>query len=67
MLAIRREVDRRFADPEFSLPALAGQPGITPRYVQSLLAEHDTSFIDEVIRRRLERAREMLGSRSTAG
>jgi AraC-like DNA-binding protein len=62
VLAIRREVDRRFADPDFSLPALAGQLGITPRYVQTLLAENDTSFIDEVIQRRLQRAHEMLGS-----
>jgi AraC-like DNA-binding protein len=62
VLAIRREVDRRFADPDFSLPALAGQLGITPRYVQSLLAESDSSFIDEVIQRRLKRAHEMLSS-----
>lgn len=62
VLAIRREVDRRFADPDFSLPVLASQLGITPRYIQSLLAEHDTSFTDQVIQRRLERAREMLCS-----
>jgi AraC-like DNA-binding protein len=58
VLAIRQELDRRFADPEFSLPVLA----ITPRYVQSLLAENGTSFIDEVLQRRLKRAREMLSS-----
>jgi len=62
VLAIRREVDRRFPDPDFSLPVLARQLGITPRYVQSLLAENDTSFVDEVIQRRLKRAREMLCS-----
>ena len=60
VLAIRREVDRRFADPEFSLSALAVKLGITPRYVQTLLAESGTSFIDEVIRRRVKRAHEML-------
>src|SRR5882757_7062931 len=32
VLAIRREVGRRFADPDFSLPALANQIGVTPRY-----------------------------------
>jgi len=62
VLAIRREVDRRFSDPDFSLSVLASQLGITPRYVQSLLAENDTSFVDEVIQRRLKRAREMLCS-----
>lgn len=62
VLAIRREVDRRFADPDFSLPVLARQFGITPRYVQSLLAENDTSFVDEVMQRRLNRAHEMLSS-----
>jgi AraC-like DNA-binding protein len=62
VLAIRREVDRRFADPDFSLPVLAVKLGITPRYVQTLLAENDTSFIDEVIQRRLQRAHEMLCS-----
>jgi len=62
VLAIRREVDRRFADPDFSLPVLARQLGITPRYIQSLLAENDTSFIDEIMQRRLKRAHEMLSS-----
>jgi AraC-like DNA-binding protein len=62
VLAIRREVDRRFADPDFSLPVLAIKLGITPRYVQTLLAESGTSFIDEVIQRRLKRAHEMLCS-----
>jgi AraC-like DNA-binding protein len=62
VLAIRREIDRRFSDPDFSLPVLASHLGITPRYVQSLLAENDTFFIDEVIQRRLKRAHEMLSS-----
>ena len=62
VLAIRREVDRRFVDPDFSLPVLASQLGITPRYIQSLLAENDSSFIDEVNQRRLKRAHEMLCS-----
>jgi AraC-like DNA-binding protein len=44
------------------LPVLAGQLGITPRYAQTLLAENDTCFIDEVIQRRLQRAHEMLCS-----
>jgi AraC-like DNA-binding protein len=62
VLAIRREVDHAFADPDFSLPVLAGRIGVTPRYVQSLLAESGTSFVDEVIKRRLRRAHEMLSS-----
>lgn len=67
VLAIRREIDRCFADPDFSLSALASRLGITPRYVQSLLAENDTSFIDEVIQRRLKRAHQMLSSPLHAG
>jgi len=66
-LSIRREIDRRFADPRFSLTALASQLGITPRYVQSLLAESDTSFVDAVIGRRLQRAHEMLRSADYRG
>jgi len=62
LLAIRREIDRRFADPDFSLPVLASRLGITPRYVQTLFAENDASFVDEVIQRRLKRAHEMLSS-----
>jgi len=59
---IRRELDRRFMLPGFSLTALARRLGVSPRYVQALFAEAETSFTDELTKRRLERAHEMLVS-----
>jgi AraC-like DNA-binding protein len=60
---IRGEIRRSAFDPRFSLPELALRVGISPRYVQMLLSEQDTSFTKEVARHRLERARHLLGSR----
>jgi AraC-like DNA-binding protein len=60
--AIQRELDRSAMDPAFSLTALACRLGLTPRYVQALLAAAETSFTDELTRRRLVRARDMLAS-----
>jgi AraC-like DNA-binding protein len=62
LTAIYREFERCVAEPDFSLPVLASRLAITPRYVQRLLAEAGTSFGDELTRRRLRRAREMLAS-----
>lgn len=59
---IRREIDRHFMVPGFSLTALARRIGVSPRYIQALFAEAETSFTDEVTKRRLERAYEMLAS-----
>lgn len=59
---IRREIDKGFADPDFSLTALARRVGVSPRYVQMLLAETASSFVDEVIDRRLKRAHDLLQS-----
>jgi AraC-like DNA-binding protein len=58
--AIYREFERSVVDPDFSLTALAGRMSVTPRYVQRLLAEAGTSFSDELTKRRLTRARDML-------
>jgi len=58
--AIYREFERSFADPNLSLTALARHLSVTPRYVQRLLAEAGTSFSNELTRRRLTRARDML-------
>ncbi|HEY4135493.1 MAG TPA: helix-turn-helix transcriptional regulator, partial [Alphaproteobacteria bacterium] len=41
---------------------LARRLDVTPRYVQLLLAEIETSFTDELTKRRLDRARETLAS-----
>jgi AraC-like DNA-binding protein len=59
---IRRELDRNFLEPDFSLTVLARRFGVTPRYVQTLFAEAATSFTDELTRRRLIRAHDMLAS-----
>jgi AraC-like DNA-binding protein len=57
-----REIDARFTDPDFSLDDLARAAGITPRYVQILLAKDNTSFNAEVVLRRLSLARDILMS-----
>jgi AraC-like DNA-binding protein len=59
---IDRELDRNFMRSEFSLPLLARRIGVTPRYVQALFADVETSFTDELTRRRLLRAHDMLVS-----
>jgi AraC-like DNA-binding protein len=59
---IRRELDRNFMIPGFSLTVLARRLGVTPRYAQVLFAEAATSFSDELTRRRLTRAHDMLMS-----
>jgi AraC-like DNA-binding protein len=65
LAAVYREFERSVLNPEFSLTALAGRLAVTPRYVQRLLAEAGTSFSDELTRRRLTRARDMLASVNT--
>jgi AraC-like DNA-binding protein len=62
MAAIYRELERSVSEPGFSLPVLAQRLGMSRRYVQRLLAEGGTSFSEELMRRRLNRARHMLGS-----
>jgi AraC-like DNA-binding protein len=59
---VRRELDRSFMMPGFSLSALARRLPVSPRYVQALFSEAGTSFTDELTNRRLTRAYEMLAS-----
>jgi AraC-like DNA-binding protein len=59
---ILRELDRSFLEADFSLTVLARRLAVTPRYVQTLLAEAETSFTNELSKRRLDRAREILAS-----
>jgi AraC-like DNA-binding protein len=59
---IRREIDNGFAAPDFSLATLVRRVGTSPRSVQRLLAEQDSSFIDEVNNRRLQQAFYLLQS-----
>jgi len=62
LIAIEREIDRAFSEPGFALATLSRRLGITPRHVQRLLATQETSFVDEVMQRRLCRSRDMLAS-----
>jgi AraC-like DNA-binding protein len=59
---VRREIERSALDPNFSLPALAGRIGVTPRYIQKLLADAETSFVTEMTEQRLSRALRLLQS-----
>jgi AraC-like DNA-binding protein len=59
---IRRDLDRHFLEQGLSLSTLARRVGVTPRYVQALFAEGATSFTDELNKRRLVRAHDMLAS-----
>jgi AraC-like DNA-binding protein len=59
---IRREIDRNFMMFDFSLTVLARRLAVSPRYVQALFSEAATSFTDEVTKRRLARAHDMLAS-----
>ena len=59
---ILRELDRSFLQADFSLTVLACRLAVTPRYVQTLLAGAETSFTNELSKRRLDRARDILAS-----
>jgi AraC-like DNA-binding protein len=62
LTAIARDIDRGFNDPNFSLTTLSHGLGVSPRQVQRLLASNQTSFVDEVMQRRLQQAHAMLTS-----
>jgi AraC-like DNA-binding protein len=49
-----------FADPAFSVHAVAAELGLTPHYVQNLLSETEASFSERVLDLRLRKARSML-------
>jgi len=54
------EIHANFTDPRFSTHTIAGQLGVTARYVQHLLHETGSTFHERVLERRLQRARAML-------
>jgi AraC-like DNA-binding protein len=60
---IRGEIKAGFADPAFTVQALASKLGLSPRYVQDLLDEAGASFTERVLELRLEKARAMLADR----
>src|SRR5262249_19134040 len=58
--AILSMIAQRFSDPDFKLDSVAGDLGLSRRYVQRLLEETGKSFTDHVVERRLDRAYAML-------
>jgi AraC-like DNA-binding protein len=63
LIAIGHHIDRGFDKPGFSLTTLSHRLGISPRQVQRLLAGNQTSFVDQLVERRLRRAHDMLMSK----
>jgi AraC-like DNA-binding protein len=64
---ILRRIETDFADPELTPESLAGELGISKRYLQQLLAGSGTSFVQELTATRLERASDMLTDRRAGG
>lgn len=57
---ILRRIETDFADPDLSPEGVANELGISKRYLQQLLAGSGTSFVQELIATRLDRASDML-------
>jgi AraC-like DNA-binding protein len=64
---IREEISKRALEPGFTLPALAQRIGVTPRYVQIVLREADSSFVKEITRQRLQQTLRLLRSPAHRG
>jgi transcriptional regulator GlxA family with amidase domain len=60
------EIAEHACEPGFSAMSVAEKYGVTEREVRRLLKKTGKSFSDHKLRRRLERARDMLGDPSTA-
>jgi AraC-like DNA-binding protein len=57
---IMARIEKDFGDPDLSSDGVAGELGISKRYLQSLLANAGTSFVRELGAIRLDRASEIL-------
>lgn len=64
---ILRRIESDFADPDLSPEVVAGQIGISKRYLQTLLAASGTSFVQELNATRLDRASELLADARVDG
>jgi AraC-like DNA-binding protein len=62
LVMIRREIERGFIDPDFSLLQLALRTHTHTRHVQRVLEQAGSSFVREVTERRLKLAHDMLRS-----
>ena len=57
---ILQRIESGFADPELTPEKVAGEVGISKRYLQTLLAGSGTGFVAEVNATRLDRASDLL-------
>lgn len=64
---VLRRIESDYADPDLSPEMVAGQIGISKRYLQTLLAASGTSFVAELNATRLDRASELLSDPRTHG
>ena len=60
LVQVLRLIDAGILDARLSAATVAAQLGVTPRYVQLLLEESGQTFTQHVLRRRLEKAKELL-------
>lgn len=58
--ALKADIDKNIASRDLTIDAVAARHRITPRYIQRLFADEDTSFRDFVLARRLVRAHRLL-------
>jgi AraC-like DNA-binding protein len=63
---LQRFIVSRLSDPELSLSQTGAALQVTPRYINSLLADEQTSFSRYVLAKRLERCRNMLADPNQA-
>lgn len=55
-------ISGRACDPRFSVETVAGELGVTPRYIQRILEPTGSTFSEHVTEQRLRRAQRLLGS-----
>ena len=60
LAAILRMISNRLADHGLNAATIAAQMGVTPRYVQLLLEQSGQTFTQHILRKRLEKAKELL-------
>lgn len=58
--AISREIDARFAEPDFSPAVLSARLGFSVRYLHQILQETDVTFAERVLELRLRRSMALL-------
>lgn len=58
--AILAQIEAHFSDPEFSLDSIVRRQRLSARYVQILLQDSGSGFIERVTELRLQKARRML-------